>query len=99
MITLSVNNLKKSYGVDTIIENITFAINENENVGIVGPNGAGKTTLFKLISGELEKDEGQIFWGKGVDFGYLEQNVNIQSETTLLDEVLSFTSSLSSIPM
>ena len=89
MITLSVNNLKKSYGVDTIIENITFAINENENVGIVGPNGAGKTTLFKLISGELEKDEGQIFWGKGVDFGYLEQNVNIQSETTLLDEVLS----------
>ncbi len=89
MITLSVNNLKKSYGIDTIIENITFAINENENVGIVGPNGAGKTTLFKLITGELEKDEGQVFWGKNVDFGYLEQNVNIESDSSLLDEVLS----------
>lgn len=89
MITLSVNNLKKSYGVDTILENISFAINENEKVGIVGPNGAGKTTLFRLITGELEKDEGQIFWGKGIDFGYLEQNTNIVSETTLWEEVLS----------
>ena len=89
MITLSVNNLKKSYGIDTILENISFAIQENENVGIVGPNGAGKTTLFRLITGALEKDEGQIFWGKGIDFGYLEQNTNIQSEATLWEEVLS----------
>lgn len=89
MITLSVKNIKKSYGIDTILENITFAVNENEKVGIVGPNGAGKTTLFKIISGQLEKDEGQIFWGKDVDFGYLEQNVNVESSSTLLDEVLS----------
>lgn len=89
MITLSVNNLKKSYGIDTIIENVSFAINENENVGIVGPNGAGKTTLFKLIVGELERDEGQIFWGKDISFGYLEQNVRIESDQTLFEEVLS----------
>ena len=89
MITLSVNNLKKSYGIDVILENISFALQENENVGIVGPNGAGKTTLFKLITGELERDEGQIFWGKGIDFGYLEQNTNIQSDATLWEEVLS----------
>ncbi|MDO5096302.1 MAG: ABC-F family ATP-binding cassette domain-containing protein [Peptostreptococcaceae bacterium] len=89
MITLSVNNLKKSYGIDTIIENISFAVNENEKVGIVGPNGAGKTTLFKIISGEIEKDDGQIFWGKDIRFGYLEQNVSTHSEATIWDEVLT----------
>lgn len=89
MITLSVNNLKKSYGVDTIIENISFAVNENEKIGIVGPNGAGKTTLFKLISGQIEKDEGQIFWGKDIRFGYLEQNISNDSSATIWDEVLT----------
>ncbi len=89
MITLSVNNLKKMYGVETIIENISFAVNENEKVGIVGPNGAGKTTLFRLISGELEKDDGQIFWGKDISFGYLEQNVRIDSSATIWEEVLT----------
>lgn len=89
MITLSVNNLKKSYGMDTIIENISFAVNENEKVGIVGPNGAGKTTLFKLICGELEKDEGQIFWGKDISFGYLAQNVYNASASTIWEEVLT----------
>lgn len=89
MITLSVYNLKKSYGIDTIIENISFAVNENEKVGIVGPNGAGKTTLFKIISGEIEKDEGQIFWGKNIRFGYLEQNVGTRTDTTIWDEVLT----------
>lgn len=89
MITLSVNNLKKTYGIDTIIENISFAVNENEKIGIVGPNGAGKTTLFKLISGQIEKDEGQIFWGKDIRFGYLEQNINTDSSSTIWDEVLT----------
>lgn len=89
MIILSVNNLKKMYGVETIIENISFTVNENEKVGIVGPNGAGKTTLFKLISGEIEKDDGQIFWGKDIRFGYLEQNVNINSSATIWEEVLT----------
>lgn len=89
MITLSVNNLKKSYGIDTIIENISFAVNENEKIGIVGPNGAGKTTLFKLISGQIEKDEGQVFWGKDIRFGYLEQNISNDSSSTIWDEVLT----------
>lgn len=89
MITLAVNNLKKSYGIDTIIENITFSVNENEKVGIVGPNGAGKTTLFNLISGQIEKDDGQIFWGKDIRFGHLEQNINTDSSSTIWEEVLT----------
>lgn len=88
MITLSVNDITKSYGVDTIINNISFAINEGEKVGLVGSNGAGKTTLFKIISGKIEKDNGQIFLGKDITLGYLEQNIKIESELTLLDEAL-----------
>ena len=52
MIILSCNNLNKSFGVDSILENASFNINEGDKVGIVGVNGTGKTTLFKIISGE-----------------------------------------------
>lgn len=88
MITLSVNNITKSYGIETIIKGISFAINDGEKVGLVGSNGAGKTTLFKIISGQLEKDSGQIYLGKDITIGYLEQNIKIASSNTLLDEAL-----------
>jgi len=88
MITLSINNITKSYGVETIIKDISFAINEGEKIGLVGSNGAGKTTLFKIISGKLEKDSGQIFFGKDITIGYLEQNVKTESENNILDEAL-----------
>ena len=88
MITLSVNNITKSYGIETIINDISFAINEGEKIGLVGSNGAGKTTLFRIITGKLEKDSGQIFFGKDITIGYLEQNVKTESENSLLDEAL-----------
>lgn len=88
MITLSINNITKSYGIETIIKDISFAINDGEKVGLVGSNGAGKTTLFKIIAGKLEKDSGQIFLGKDLTLGYLEQNVKSSSENTLLEEAL-----------
>lgn len=88
MITLSINNITKSYGVETIIRDISFAINDGEKIGLVGSNGAGKTTLFKIIAGSLEKDSGQIYIGKDISLGYLEQNVKSNSDNTLLQEAL-----------
>lgn len=94
MIVLSCNNLNKSFGIDTILENISFTVNEGDKVGIIGVNGTGKTTLFKVLSGIYGYDNGEIYLGKGVEIGYLEQNTNFQSEKTIYEEVLEVFSDL-----
>lgn len=94
MIVLSCNNLNKSFGIDTILENVSFTVNEGDKVGIIGVNGTGKTTLFKVLTGIYGYDSGDIYLGKGVEIGYLEQNTNFQSEKTIYEEVLEVFSDL-----
>ena len=94
MIMLSCNNVSKSFGVETILENISFSVNEGDKIGIVGVNGTGKTTLFKVITGILPHDRGEIFISKNCRLGYLEQNTNFYSEKTIYDEVVSVFSDL-----
>ncbi len=88
MIVLSCNNLNKSFGIDSILENVSFTVNEGDKVGIIGINGTGKTTLFKIISGIHGYDSGDIYTSKDCEIGYLEQNTNFHSNNTILDEVL-----------
>ena len=64
MIMLSCNNVSKSFGVETILEDISFSVNEGDKIGIVGVNGTGKTTLFKVITGIFPHDKGDIFTSK-----------------------------------
>jgi ATP-binding cassette subfamily F protein 3 len=89
MIVLAGKDIKKSYGIDTIIENISFTVQDNDKIGVVGVNGAGKSTLFKIITGLLEKDEGDIFLGKNIRLGYMSQDFEFQSENTILEEMLT----------
>ena len=88
MIVLSCNNLNKSFGIDSILENVNFTVNEYDKIGIIGVNGTGKTTLFKIISGIYGYDSGDIYTSKDCENGYLEQNTNFHSENTILEEVL-----------
>lgn len=88
MIVLSCNNLNKSFGIDSILENVSFTVNENDKIGIIGVNGTGKTTLFKVISGIYGYDSGDIYTSKDCEIGYLEQNTNFHSENTIFEEVL-----------
>ena len=88
MIVLSCNNLNKSFGIDSILENVNFTVNEYDKIGIIGVNGTGKTTLFKIISGIYGYDSGDIYTSKDCEIGYLEQNTNFHSENTILEEVL-----------
>lgn len=88
MIVLLCNNLNKSFGIDSILENVNFTVNEYDKIGIIGVNGTGKTTLFKIISGIYGYDSGDIYTSKDCEIGYLEQNTNFHSENTILEEVL-----------
>lgn len=89
MIVLSTKNIKKSYGIDTILKNITFNINDGEKVGLIGPNGAGKSTLFKILTNQLEQDSGELFIEKGKLVGYMSQNLSLTSSNSIYDEVLT----------
>jgi ATP-binding cassette subfamily F protein 3 len=88
VIVLNCNNIGFSYGTDTIIKNISFSLQENDKAGLVGVNGAGKSTLFKIITGELHQEEGDLFISKDLVLGYLRQNAALNTENTLWEELL-----------
>ncbi len=57
---LALEGVSKSFGAVRVIDELSFALDDNELLGIIGPNGAGKTTLFNLISGDLRVDAGRM---------------------------------------
>ncbi len=74
MIEIQVNGLVKSFEVGhNVLEGLTFQIDQGERVGLLGRNGAGKTTLFRILTGELEPDEGQVTLGAGRRMGLISQ--------------------------
>ncbi|ADL52670.1 ABC-F family ATP-binding cassette domain-containing protein [Clostridium cellulovorans] len=89
MIVLSCKDITKSYGIDVILENVTFGINEGEKIGLIGANGAGKSTLFRIIGGELEYDSGDVFIDKDKKIGYLSQHLSLNTTSTIYEELLS----------
>ena len=87
MIVLSAKDIGKTYGVDTIIENVSFHINQGDRVGIVGANGAGKTTLLNILAGEISNDAGEIYISQNTTVGYLKQKDQFNSNSTVVEEV------------
>ena len=74
MIEIQVSNLVKSFEVGKhVLDGLTFQIDQGERVGLLGKNGAGKTTLFKILTGELDYDEGQVTIGQGRRLGLISQ--------------------------
>ncbi len=86
---LACQNIKKSFGTDEILKNVSFHMEENEKTAIIGINGAGKSTLLKIIMGELSPDEGEIVLSKNTTVGYLAQYQDVSGRRTILQEVLS----------
>ena len=58
--SISISNLSKNYGTQTVLNNIGFEIGEGEVVGFLGPNGAGKTTTMKILAGSLSYNTGSV---------------------------------------
>lgn len=85
----SCNNINKSYGETKILSNISFNINDKEKVALVGVNGAGKSTLFKIITGEISQDLGEVNIPKNIKIGYFSQNLELNNTNTVFEELLS----------
>src|SRR5215471_9517606 len=67
-------HLKKGYGENLLIDDLTFKLPPGGIVGVIGPNGAGKTTLFRMITDQEKADAGTITVGESVRLGYVDQS-------------------------
>lgn len=70
---MKIENICMSFGTQTIFDNISFQINNNDKVGIIGVNGAGKSTLFNILLGNITPDAGNITLNSKIKLGYLPQ--------------------------
>ena len=87
MILLTLQNVTKSFAMNTVLKDINLTLQAGSRMGLVGVNGCGKSTLFQLISGAMEPDEGTISLSKGARVGVLTQDADIQSDLTIQQEL------------
>ena len=73
-LVLEVDGVRKAFGEDLLIEDLSFRVPPGAIVGIIGPNGAGKSTLFKMITGAETPDSGSVRLGETVSLGYVDQS-------------------------
>lgn len=82
------DNVSKSYGDNTLIKELVFAIPRGAVIGVIGPNGAGKTTLFNMIRGTEKSDMGNITLGASVKLAYVDQERQaLEGDKSLIDEI------------
>ena len=86
MILLTVQELRKYYADNPILDGVSFDVRAGDKVAIVGPNGTGKTTLLRMICGDLEPDAGEVQLHSGAKLGVLEQQPDFQAGKTVLQE-------------
>lgn len=88
MLIISLKNIYKSFGINTILTDIHFNINDGDKVGLIGQNGGGKSTLLKIITNQIPQDSGEIFINKSKTLGYLTQNSNFNENMTIYENAL-----------
>lgn len=86
---ISISNLSLFFGERVLFDNISLTIKDNDKIGIVGRNGSGKTTLFRLITKEMNADNGSILIPSNKTIGYLQQEIKAMGNNTLIEETLT----------
>lgn len=86
---INVENITKSYTERKLFEKASFYLQEGEKIGVIGINGTGKSTLLKIIAGLEEPEEGSVARANGLVARYLPQNPVFDTESTVLESVLS----------
>ena len=88
--TIELHNIGKSYGDKKLFENFEYIFLRDDRIGIIGSNGCGKSTLMKIITGEVEPDEGSVEIGETVRIGYfMQENEPLDENMTVLEFVRS----------
>lgn len=89
MTLISVHQISKSFATKSLFKKISFSVDSQQRIGLVGPNGAGKSTLFKILSRQMDIDEGQISTSNSLRLGYLPQKPEFQKDEIIYDCLMS----------
>lgn len=87
MTILSTDNLSKSFGINTLFENLTFGISEGDKTALVAPNGTGKSTLLKILGGKEPADSGEVTIRNGIRIGFLAQEPDLDDTKTIREYI------------
>jgi macrolide transport system ATP-binding/permease protein len=82
---LGIEGISKSFGLQQVLNGVSFVLNAGQRMGLVGANGVGKTTLLKIITGELTSDGGKVSIPPDVEIGYLAQVITLAQGKTIAD--------------
>ena len=99
MAILNINNLKKEYGIETVLKDFSLNVNQGESVALIGPNGSGKTTIFRIITGQEHFSEGTVSVRNDIEVGYLDQLPDFNTDLTIYQELEKVFEDVFSIPV
>ncbi|AXF55765.1 ABC-F family ATP-binding cassette domain-containing protein [Salicibibacter kimchii] len=87
MSLLVANDLKKTFGDKTLLDDVSFVIEPKQRIGIIGANGTGKSTLLHILAGTEGVEKGEIRHANAFSISYVEQELALEGEQTILDAV------------
>lgn len=89
MSLITVSHIKKVYGAEEVLTDVSLQLNEDDRLCLVGANGAGKTTLLRIILGEETRDGGNVSILPGARVGVLEQHNVFDDNATVWETALT----------
>lgn len=84
---LKVEHLHKKYGSMTVLDDMSFSLEEGVRVGLVGSNGTGKSTLLKILAGEMNADSGTVTRQDGLVIGYMPQDTSVGGDESVFEYI------------